>query len=228
MSPATATIGIEQLITHLNQIRERHGEEAFQQARRGFAVTLILKPNGDKFVSKAFPDLDLDDLRKEAEAQQTAAIGQTSPEELLMGMLRQQVPNIKTQAHYNTFMACFDALRTCLNNYFGHNPEAAGKAREALYKALDMAAKLPEIEDQLAEIPDNLKSKEAKAFTSEPREFHEYDKQRTLMAQLSGISDLDTLERWYAENRQTMDEITDKRLRNELFDSVREKRALVR
>jgi hypothetical protein len=220
---STASLSTEQLVTQLNRIREEHGEEAYQQARRGFAKGVILKPNGDKFITNAFPDMDLDELRKEAESEQATA-AKASPEEAMMGMIQQQIPNIKTQAQLNTFMAAMDALRTCVNNYFGRDPEAADRARQALNKALDMAAKMPEIEDQLAEMPDDIKSDEAKAFTAEPKEFHEHDKQRALVVELAGITDRDELERWYATNRQTIDEVSDQRLRNELFDSIRLKR----
>lgn len=219
----TAQVNIEQLVAHLNRIREVHGDDAYNEARRGFAVNLILKPNGDKFIGKAFPDLDLDELRKEAEAQQATA-EKAGPEEMMMGMLRQQVPNIKTQAQLNTFMACFDALRTCINHYFGRSPKEAQTAREALGKALDMAAKMPEIEDQLAEMPEDVKSAEAKAFTSEPKEFHEYDKQRRLLAEADATTSRGGLDEWYGKNRDTMDEIVDQRLRNELFDAIRAKR----
>jgi len=219
----TATVSIDTLLQHLNNIKEKHGEEAYKQARQGFAAGVILKPNGEEFLSRAFPDMDLDELRKgvEAEAQQAE---QVSPEEQMMGMLQQQVPNIKTQAQLNTFMAAMDALRTCLNHYFGRNPEAAGRARKALDKALDMAAGMPKIEDQLAEMPDDIKSDEAKAFTSPPTEFHEHDNQRKLLVEAGGFTDRAELEKWYGENRQVIDEITDQRLRNELFDTIRAKR----
>lgn len=219
----TATVSIEQLVTQLNRIREEHGEEAYDKARHGFALGIILKPNGDKFLTKAFPDMDLDALRKEAEASQRA-VESATPEEMMMGMLRQQIPNLKTQAQLNTFTACFDALRTCLNAYFGRNNETAERARGALNKALDMAAELPKIEDQLAEMPDHLKSDTAKAFTSEPKEFHEHDKQRALLVELAGVIDRNELEKWYHTNRQTIDAVSDQRLRNELFDSIRLKR----
>lgn len=223
MTNPTATVNIEVLVSHLNRIREEHGEEAYHKARRGFALGLILKPNGDKFISNAFPDFDLDELRMEAESQQATA-EKATPEEMMVGMLRQQVPNIKTQAQLNTFMACFEALRACLNHYFGRNPEGAEKAREALNKALDLAAGMPEIEDQLAEMPDDIKSDAAKAFSSPPKEFHEHDKQRALLVELAGILARDELEKWYHKNRQGIDEISDQRLRNELFDAIRLKR----
>jgi len=219
----TAQVSIEALLAHLEQIRSKQGEEAFQQARRGFALSVILKPNGETFVLKAFPDLDIAELRKEAETSQTAA-QQASPEEQMMGMIQQQCPNIKTQAQLNLFMGCFDALRTTLNNYFGRNPEGAKKTREALNKTLDMAAKLPEMEDQLADMPDDFKSEEAKAFTAPPKEFHEHDNQRAMLIKIAGFTDLGELDRWYTDHRQEIDDVTDQRLRNELFDSIRAKR----
>jgi len=94
-------LSIEMLLAQLEQIRKQHGDEAYEQARRGFAKSVILKNNGDKFVSNAFPDMDLDELRREAEAEQTVATG--TPEQTMLAMLRQQVPNIKNQIQFNTF-----------------------------------------------------------------------------------------------------------------------------
>lgn len=221
----TGILNIEMLTEQLERIRSQLGDEAYEQARRGFAKSVILKDNGDKFIANAFPDMDIDELRKEAEADQAVNPASSgTPEQVMMEMLRKQVPNIRTQAQFNTFMACFDALRTCLNAYFGRNPETAERAREALNKALDMAAKMPEMEDQLAQMPDDAKSDAAKAFTTEPKEFHEYDKQRKLLVELGNIGTRAALDEWYATNRQTMDDIIDQRMRNELFDAIRDKR----
>jgi hypothetical protein len=219
----TATMNIETLLQQLEKIRENHGDEAYEQARRGFAKSLILKPNGDEFIKRAFPDLDLDALRKEAEAEQQA-VAQASPEEQMLAMIRQQVPNIKSQAQFNMFMGCFDALRATLNHYFGRNPDGAQRAREALNKALDMAAKMPELEDQVAEMPAEMRSEAARSFTEPPKEFHEHDKQRALLIKVAGFTDLGELDGWYTEHRQEIDEVVDQRLRNELFDAIRAKR----
>ena len=221
----TGLLSIEMLTEQLEKIRSQLGDEAYEQARRGFAKSVILKENGEKFIANAFPDMDVEALRKEVEAEGASNPHPAgSPEAMLMEMMRKQVPNIRTQAHFNTFMACFDALRTCLNAYFGRDRTMGDKAREALNKALDMAARMPEMEDQLAQMPDGAKSDAAKAFTTEPKEFHEYDRQRKLMVELVGIADKAKLEQWYAANRQTMDDIVDQRLRNELFDAIRDKR----
>ena len=228
----TQEVTTKDMLTHLQKIRETHGEETYEETRRDIARAMILKDNGDKFISNAFPDYDLDELRAEAEANQKVAVEavggdpdkDTPPEQMMMNMMRASIPNLKNQAQYNLFMGAFDGLRGYLNAVFGDDIAGANKARDALDQALDMAPKLQAIASKLSEMPEELRSKAAEAFTEAPKEFHEFDVQKRLLMELKGIDARSTLNVWYRDNKEAMDKIVDQRLRDDLLDSIRKKR----
>lgn len=215
-------MNIEQITAHLERIREANGEVAFQQARRDLALSVVLQPNGDKFIANAFPDLNIEELKQEAQAKATA--DPTSPEQVMMKHLQQQVPSITTQGHLNLFMAAFDALRTTMDGYFSGNPEKAAKARQVLDRTLDTAAKVKETFEKLSEMAPEERSAQANEFLGQPKQFHEYDTQKRLLLELGGQVSVSALGRWYAETKEQRDNIVSTKLRNELIDSIRKKR----
>ena len=215
-------VSTDQLLAQLQKIREEHGEIAYEKARRDIATAVILKPNGEAFVRNAFPDLDIESLKKEAEQPVTPPAG--PPEQVMLRMLQQQVPSIRTQGHYNLFMAAFDALRTTLDGAFSGDLEKARRGREALNKALDMAVQVKDMIEKLEEIPEAERSEKAKEYMSPPKEFHEYDNQKQLLAELEGLQTRAALGEWYANTKTVRDGITSPALRNELIDKIRAKR----
>lgn len=223
---------VKMLTEVLEKLRETHGQAAYEKARHDVAVEMILKPNGEAFLKNAFPDFDLTEVRAEAEAK--VAASQTmpgaddtpqTPEAVLFNLVRQQMPNLKTQAHFNAFMAAFDALRTTLDGYFTDNPERASRAREALNKVLDMASKINHVAEQAAEVPPEERSERLSEYVEPPKQFHEYDDQRRLRVELAAIPTYEALSEWYQANRKTMDRIVSKSLRDELFDAIRQRRS---
>lgn len=231
MPAQTMEVSLSAMVAQLQKIREEQGEEAYNTARRDIAVALITKPNGDKFISQAFPDLDHDELRAQAEADQEAlkqAMGGggdgATPEQMMLNMMRAQIPNLQNQAQFNLFMGAFDGLRAYLNACFGNDAASAAKARVALNQALDMAPKLHEIAEKIQEMPEALRSEASKAFESPPKEFHEYDMQKQLLTELATLNERSALNVWYRDNREKIDQVVDQRLRNELLDSIRRKR----
>ncbi len=145
-------------------------------------------------------------------------------DEMMRQALAAQIPNLKTQAQFNIFMNCFDALRSTLNAYFGGEVASAEMARDALNKGLDLAKQVVEITEKLNEIPDEAKSEAAKEFTAPAKELHEYDEHRQLVFELSALTSLEALQAWYTNNRQRIDRVVSQKLRNELFDAIRERR----
>lgn len=217
---------IDQIQAQLQKLREEHGEEVYQQARRDVAVSVILKPNGETFVKNAFPDLDIEVLKTEA-AKRTAPVEDQpsmSPEHVMLRLLQQQVPSIRTQGHFNLFSAAFDALRTTLDGYFTGDYDRAKRAREALDKALDQAFSMKDTIERLEEIPPAERSDKAKEYLEPVKEFHEYDAQRQLLMELDGINDREALGEWYAKTKHIRDGIVGQGLRNELLDKIRVKR----
>lgn len=217
------TMKMEEIIQHLEQIKATQGEEVYEATRRDLALRIILKPNGEEFVGKAFPDLDIEQLKQLAkkEAERPAP---TSPEEMMSAMLRQSMPNLRSQAQYNLFMGCFEALRVTLNAYFGAELESAAKARQALDKALDVAKQIPQVTERLDQIPPEQRSDQINEHLNPPRQYHEYDEQRRLLAELAAVPSLEQLGIWYNENKPRMDEVVSQGLRNELFDAIRNRR----
>lgn len=145
-------------------------------------------------------------------------------DDMMRQALAAQIPNLKTQAQFNIFMTCFDALRSTLNAYFGGEVASGEMSRDALNKSLDMAKQITELTEKLGEMPDEIKSEAAKEFTAPAKELHEYDEHRQLIIELEGLKSLDALQKWYTDNRKRMDRVVSQKLRDELFDAIREKR----
>lgn len=217
---------IDQIQAQLTKLREQHGEEVYQKARRDIAVSVILKTNGEAFVTNAFPDLDLDELKAEAAKRSAPTPGEPSmdPEHVMLRLLQQQVPSIRTQGHFNLFTSAFDALRTTLDGYFSGDVDRAARAREALNKILDTAAGVKDIIEKLEEIPPEQRSQKANEYLEPPKEFHEYDTQRQLLTELEAITNRTDLGEWYAKTKTQRDRVTSQKLRNELLDRIRAKR----
>lgn len=210
------------LVAHFDKIRSEQGEEAYQKARKNFAMGMILKPRGDEFLKSAFPDMDIEALRAEAEKFQTQQQEQArNPQEMMLDAMRQQIPNLKTQAQFNLFMKSFDALRHTLNAAFGLDKEGYEKGKEALNMALDMALQISEVVQKLQETPEAATSKAAEEFKQPPREFQEYDVQKGLLIELEALTSAEELQRWYDGNRARIDCVVSASLRNELFDTIR-------
>lgn len=213
---------IEALISQLNEVKKTKGEAAFMEAVKSVAEQIMGSPQGESLLKAAVPDINLDELRTNmAEKKSATAV---TADESMMKMLAMQVPNMKTQAQFNAFMGCFDALRSTLNAYFGKQTAAAEMARKVLNDALDMAQQITEMGEKLNEIPDDAKSEAAKDFTKPPRELHEYDTCKQLLGELEGISTSDALKKWYADSRETIDQVVSVKPRNELMDTIRAKR----
>jgi hypothetical protein len=225
---AVQKVAMTDLVSHFEKIRNTQGEEAYQKARMDFAVAMILKPRGDQFVQGAFPDLDLEAVKVEAEKRKgtnpaPGPAGQ-NPQEMMLNAMRQQIPNLKTQAQFNIFMSAFDALRHTLNLAFGRDLAGFEKGKEALNKALASAYTISEIIEKLQDSPEAATSKAAEEFKNPPREFQEYDVQKSLLAELSTKTTVDDLTRWYEANRARIDCVVSQTLRNELFDAIRNKK----
>jgi len=218
-------ISVDMLVEQLERIRSTHGEEAYARARYNIAMGMILKPNGEEFLSKAFPDLDLNAVRQEALAQVNTDVPEDA-DQAFIHMVRQQLPSIKTQAHFNLFAAAFDALRTCLDGYFTGNLETAEAARKALNLALDTATSVHDIAQQLHDLADDMEelSPQAREYVDPPKQIHEYDEQRRLLIEVAGIKTTEALTQWYNLNKAGMDKIVGKALRNELFDAIRSRK----
>jgi hypothetical protein len=220
--PDVHRVPMSDLVTHFEKIRSEQGEEAYQKARRNFALGMILKPRGDLFLKNAFPDLDLDALREEAEKSQPVPPPQVNPQEVMLNFMRQQVPNLKTQVQFDLFMQCFDAMRKAMNAAFGLDKTSYEQFKGALDMLMATGLKVTEAVEQLKENPEASTNED---FKQAPKQFQEQDVQTALMTELSLIQSGDELQQWYAANKDRIHgQVVSPVLRNQLLDSIRAKR----
>lgn len=212
----------DEILKGLEEVRKHHGEEAYVRARKHLAVMLILQPRGEDFLKLAFPDLDLEPIREEAAKQKVAQ--PQAPDEML-SMIRTHIPNMKSQLHYEIFMASFRAFTLVLDSYFAGNQEAAETCRKTLDEALNMAKRVHEVEAKVAEIPPEERGPEATRFTAPPKEFTEAETQKALLTELGALTSKEALGEWYKSERQRIDAVVTAAYRNPLFDAIRAKQA---
>lgn len=63
-----AKIPIPQLLTQLDNLRRSHGDEAYEAARKAIIFQVIDSQHGPEFIRAAWPELDIEQLKKEAAA----------------------------------------------------------------------------------------------------------------------------------------------------------------
>lgn len=232
-------MNIDSVRAQLEALRAKHGEAVYQQARRDLALALIGKPNGEAHIRLAFPDMDIEELKAAAaptpapsdESGGSFYQGGQAPsvpdEQLMMRLLQQQMPSIKTQGHLNLFQAAFDALRTTLDGAFSGDADRARRGREALLKVLDTAGNVHEVMAKLDEMPPEARSDAANEFLQPPKQFHEYDIQRRLLVELEGLLTMAALTDWYTATKDDRDRVVSQKLRNELLDAIRAKKNIL-
>lgn len=222
---------LENLITHLNGIRERHGEDAWRRACTDVARTLLSQGGkSETFARGAFKDIvDFDSLDRELEAMraQGAPEGAAS-QNAMMQALASQVPHLRTQAQFNAIMVMFDSVRVLADAIFALDKPREAEARQAFDKAVEVAQKVTEISEQLREVPEAATSAAADEFKSPPKQFGEYDTHKALMGELAKITSLSDLQDWYGRSRDKMDRVVSQTLRNTLFDAIRVRKEQLR
>lgn len=226
-------IKVDQIADHLKKLKETQGEDAYFQAVGALARKVLESDNGMAFVENLADKLgetglDLEQLQ--AEAQQAKASRAATPEtdsetvdtnEVFIKALQEQMPNLKTQAHFDLTQSAFQALQICLNAYFGGDHVSAKQSRDGLNKLLDLAAQVKDIDDKLKEEPAATSNKN---FKQAPKEYSERDKVDAFLSDLDEIESSNRLNQWYSANREGIDEIVSQDLRNKLFDKIRQKK----
>ena len=228
-----------EMLQNFAKIREEKGEAAFEEAVKEFAGKAI--ENGEDILpgltNAAFQDFakkqsewkEAADKRKaeqdaQAEKMKQAKKSDVEVDQNFVKMIQSSMPAIKSQAQFNAFLASFEALRGTMNAIFARDAKAEKEYSDALIKSFEAAKQTTEITDKLHDVPEAAESKLASEFKAPPRQFGEYDLQRTLMSELAQINDLETLTRWWTENRARIDDVVSPSLRNPLIDTVREKK----
>lgn len=226
-------------LKELNKLRQEKGDAAFEEAVRSYAEEVV-EGNGGVDFSGAIGEMlqgftkDREDYEKAAKARAEAQNKKaeemrswgsefTGNQEFL-GAIKQSLPAMRSQVQFNVFMAGFDAYRGVLNSIFAKDARAEAEFRDALHKSFEVARQTTDLTERLTDVPEAAGSKLADEYRTPPRQFGEYDVQRSLLTELESLSDLDALTRWWAENRKRIDEVVSPNLRNPLIDAVREKK----
>jgi hypothetical protein len=225
----------ENIAAHLKMLRDTQGEEAYRKSIEALARKICHSDQGMALVQGIVAQigdtsLDLEQLQaesKEAVKQAEEASGEDGPgalgdnNEVFIRALQQQMPNLRTQAHFDLTQSAFQALQVCLNSYFGGDLASAKAAHEGLEKLLDLAAQVKEIDDKIQEEP-NVTANEA--FKTAPAQYTEDAKVEGFLSDLQGIDDPLKLQQWYSAHKPSMDQVVSQNLRNKLFDAIRNKK----
>jgi hypothetical protein len=234
-------IKLEQMVETLQRIRRDHGDENFQAALRGLFRDLLWKKDGDAYIERLLQALgrpegiDLDSLKAKARedwekmsgggagAPGSSAGTPTSPAAVVEAAIKQAIPNCKTQAHFDLILNAWQALQVYVNAAYGFDRETAAKAREGLNRLLDLAPQLAATHEKLADNPEATTNRD---FVDPPKQMTEAETQKRLLLELEKLTSLEDLAGWYARSRWMIDDsIVSQKLRDELFDSIRAKKA---
>lgn len=223
---------VKTIVAKLRAIKEKYGEDAYQEGIEDFAQQYIGSETGEAILLQVFPDFDLEAFkaggagRRKAVSPPMPDFGQSTQEEQMLQMLGQQIPNMKTQAQLTVFMAAFDGLRMTLNEYFGGNYVQAEAARNALNTALDLGRQVAGISEKLEDVSNATKSDTAVMFETQVPIVEAVLEQdiKQLLGELDSVDGQEALAVWYEKHKQSLESITDQKLRNKVYDKIRTKK----
>lgn len=218
---------IDTMMAQLARIRERFGEVAYTEAAEGAARELLGHPELADITREVLKDV-VDFKKIDATPKPAAVKPSATMDQVIAQQVKQQMPGLKTQAQFETFMAAFNSLRLYMNHTFLGEKAQADQAKEVLLLALDNAAKATELSEKLGEVPEAATSPEAEKYKSPPKEFGELEVQQSLLEELKGITAMDDLTQWYLAAKVRFDSVVSLNYRNELYDAIRAKKADLR
>lgn len=126
------------------------------------------------------------------------------------------------QAQYEVAEQCYQALAEVLQSIIAVDQLREAKAQEALNLGLQALRVASVITEKLREVADAATSPEAEKFKRPPLQVEEEALFQALMQELHGIEV--GAAAWYATNRERIDRVVSPRFRNQLFDTIRDKR----
>jgi hypothetical protein len=215
---------LEALVQHLNNIREKLGEEAWKaeirrNARQGIQAGGKSEIFWRAFI-KDFDWLNADELKVEAPPA-FQATPQTDMMQMMIEAMRQQIPGLKTQAQFGAAMESFKALTEMLGSIFDRDPLRVEAAMKALMLSLEVAGKVTDLGEMLKDVPEAATSSAADAFKNAPAEFSERDTQEKLLKELALLKNGADLNTWYDMTKRDRDSVKSQDLRNVLLDAIR-------
>jgi hypothetical protein len=121
-------------------------------------------------------------------------------------------------------MACVDSLLLLMNATFTCDDPARVEAHKTLTKGFEAAITATMISNKLRDVPEASTSAASSDFKEPPRIAQELAIQLGLLAELSTIKTLETLNAWYKDTRSQRERVISPKLRNVLFDAIKERR----
>ncbi len=213
---------LEALVQHLNNIREKLGEEAWKAEIRRHARQGIQAGGKSEIFWRAFIKefdwLNADELKAEAPPK---APQNDMMMRMMIDAMKQQIPALKTQAQFGVAMESFKALVETLGAIFERDPQRVEAAMKALMLSLEVAGKVTDLGEMLKDVPEAATSSAADAFKNPPAEFNERDTQEKLLKELSLLKNVADLNMWYDMTKRDRDSIKSQDLRNGLLDAIR-------
>lgn len=203
---------------YLAAIREAKGEDAWKQEVIRLAKDAIkVGPKHAQYwkeLTAGYEWLDWESLVAEQP---------TSMQDTLAGLLQQQMPGIKSQAQFDAVSGILQATQILINSILNDTPEQEKEANGALQLALTALHKATELTSKLEEVPEAVPGKSGEMFKQPPAQYSDYQVKQQLLSELSMISSVDELTKWYLATKEQRDKIADTSHRNHLLDSIRKK-----
>jgi len=211
----------DDLLKNLKDLREQHGEDAYEKARDSLARMLLRQPKGPEFLKDAFPDHDFGPLLAEMLTEVAAEVPSTNE---MLTLIHTYLPHLKTGAQLDLFMVSFYALTQVFEYSFMGDVFKEAEAREVLRGTLERVSMMAGMAEQVSEIPDQDRSQAASRFVDPPSIFGEAKEQLDLLTELAAISTQQEFNSWYRGERSRIDSVVSKQSRDTLFDAIRTKR----
>jgi hypothetical protein len=138
------------------------------------------------------------------------------------GDLQSLMPSVQTKTHQDIALMCFGALKTVLDGCFSGNLVEANLAKTALEQALELAFKVHLVQDQVEQIPEDQRSREAQRFVAVAGQDSSVTEE--LLGELEKVESQEDLREWYEATKDRRSQVEDQTQRNKLFDAIRVKK----
>jgi hypothetical protein len=195
----------KQLTETFERIRQTQGEDAYNEARISFIRKQASLPGSEFVLPQWFPDMDVNSI-----------IGEAASFDL-----QSLMPSVQTKTHQDIALMCFEALKTVLDGCFSGKLVEANLARTTLEQALELAFKVHLVQDQVEQIPEDQRSREAQRFVAPAGQDSSVTEK--LLRELEKVESQEGLRKWYEATKERRNQVEDQAQRNRLFDAIRAK-----
>jgi hypothetical protein len=215
-------MNFDQVVAHLRKVKTERGDESFHQALKNLFRALLEKPGSDQYIQRLLEEFAVTTSLEELKAEVRASMSSpASPVDVVRQAIAQEMPNCKTQAHFDLVLQAWTALKVYLDAAYGFEREKADQARAGLNRLMDLA---PQVAAAHAKLQENPEATTNPDYLEPARELSEHHKQQTLITELQSIDTRERLDAWYRDVKAIRDSIVSQKLRDEFYDLVRAKK----